>query len=52
VRKSCNKGEQAACVLARFWRGIDGGAGLKVRDVRGPHGGRGEVEGEERRGRL
>jgi hypothetical protein len=36
-------------VQARFWRGVDGGAGLKVRDVRGPHVGMGEVEGEERK---
>jgi len=33
---------------ARFLRGVDGGGGWKVMDARGPRGGVGEVEGEER----
>jgi len=48
VRKSCNEGEQAARAPARFWRGVDGGAGLKVRDARAHVGG--EERWRERRG--
>jgi len=36
----------------RFCGGVEGGAGWKVRDARGPRGGMGEVEGEERKAAM